>query len=243
MIKTCGIIIIGDEILSGKVRESNAFYMTQNCRDYGIDIQRILVISDCIDEIGIAVKDFSSRYDYVFTSGGIGPTHDDVTIAGISEAFDVKPVINELLKDIITQKMGDKTTPEALKMAEIPEGAILITDETLTFPLIQFKNIYIFPGVPDYMRMKFDVLKKTFDGPPFILKKVFVNQYESEFASILNQVVCRHKQIKIGSYPVINNDQYRVMLTLESIDINELNASLIDLKTSLTDKRIVKIIE
>ncbi|MBF0540113.1 MAG: competence/damage-inducible protein A [Nitrospirae bacterium] len=243
MIKTCGIIIIGDEILSGKVRESNAYYITQNCRNYGIDVKRILIISDIIDEIGAAVKDFSQRFDYVFTSGGIGPTHDDVTIAGISSAFNVKPVINELLKDVITQKMGDRTTPEALKMAEIPEGAILITDETLTFPLIQFKNIYIFPGVPDYMRMKFDVLKKTFSGPPFILKKVFVNQFESEFASILNEVVSRHKQIKIGSYPTINNEEYRVMLTLESIDINELNASLIDLKVSLTDRRIVKIIE
>lgn len=243
MIKTCGIIIIGDEILSGKVSESNAFYMSQKCRGHGIDVKRILVISDSIDEIAVDVKDFSERFDYVFTSGGIGPTHDDVTILGISSAFNVKPVINELLRDIITMKMGDKVTKEALKMAEIPEGATLITDATLTFPLIQFKNIYIFPGIPDYMRMKFDVLTKTFYGPPFLLKKVYVNQYESEFASILNEVVSRHKEIKIGSYPVLNNDQYRVMLTLESIDIDELNASFLDLVSSLTEKRIVKVVQ
>jgi len=243
MIKTCGIIIIGDEILSGKVLETNAQYMSAELRKYGIDLKRILVISDSIDEIGTEVKDYSERYDYVFTSGGIGPTHDDVTILGISTAFGVNIVTSALIKDVIIQKMGDKVTKEALKMAEIPEGAVLITDKTLVFPLIQFKNIFIFPGLPDYCRMKFDVLKRTFDGPPFILKKVYVNQYESEFASILNEVVSRHKHIKIGSYPILNNEEYRVMLTLESTNIDELNASLKDLIVSLTNTRIVKISE
>src|SRR4030042_6458305 len=112
MAKTAGIIIIGDEILSGKVQDGNAFFMAQELWSHGIQLCRISVISDIVDEIAEEVRKFSDRFDYVFTSGGIGPTHDDITIEGISKAFDVKLIFNDAIKKLIHKRYRKDLTPE-----------------------------------------------------------------------------------------------------------------------------------
>jgi molybdenum cofactor synthesis domain-containing protein len=241
MAKTAGIIIIGDEILSGKIQDLNSQFMVKELRLHGIDVRRISVIPDDVQEIANEVKEFSRRFDYVFTSGGIGPTHDDVTIEGIAKAFDVRLILNDSIKIFLHNKYGKNLTPEQLKIAEIPEGAELMTDDAIAFPIIIFNNIYILPGIPEYLEKKFFVIEKLFHEQPFLLKKVYIKEYEPEIAPYLNEIVKSHKKVKIGSYPVVGNKDYYVMVTLESLDKKRLDSALEDLIQKISKKKVIKI--
>lgn len=241
MAKTAGIIIIGDEILSGKVQDLNSQFMAKELRAHGIDVRRISVVPDDVDEIAREVKQFSEKFDYVFTSGGIGPTHDDVTIEGIAKAFNVGTVFNDSLKEALRNRCGENLTTEQLKMAEIPEGARLIDDEPLRFPLIIFKNIYILPGIPEYLEDKFFVIEKSFKEPPILLRKVYVKEYESEIAPLLNEIVKGYRDVKIGSYPVLGNKDYYVMVTLESSNEESLTSALQNLIQKLPKEKVSKV--
>ena len=239
MAKTAGIIIIGDEILSGKVQDGNAFFMAQELWSHGIQLSCISVISDIVDEIAEEVRKFSDRFDYVFTSGGIGPTHDDITIEGISKAFHVKPVIDDTLKGILEMRQGP-LSPAQLRMAEVPEGAELVNDDTLSFPLIKFRNVFIFPGIPQLLRKKFAAVEKMFHEPLIHLKKVYVNESEASIAPVLNEIVKRYQNVKIGSYPVMENKDYSVMITLESLDASSLSSAYTSLLKNIPKDKLFK---
>lgn len=237
--KTVGIIIVGDEILSGKIHDHNSFFMAKELWLHGIHVRRICIIPDAVDEIAQEVKSFSQMFDYVFTSGGIGPTHDDVTIEGISKAFNVKPVIHDTLREILEQR-HTTPTPEQLKMAEVPDGAELVNDGTLAFPLIKFKNIFIFPGIPEFLRKKFSVIVNLFHEPQILMKKVYVNENESTIASILNEILTDLNDVKIGSYPVVDNRDYQVMITFESLHEALLDSAVRMLLERLPQEKIVR---
>jgi molybdenum cofactor synthesis domain-containing protein len=237
--KTVGIIIIGDEILSGKIHDNNSFFMAKELWLHGIHVRRICIIPDDVNEIAQEVQYFSEMFDYVFTSGGIGPTHDDVTIEGISKAFNVKPVIHDTLRKILEQR-HNFPTPEQLKMAEVPEGAELVNDGTLSFPLIKFKNIFIFPGIPEFLKKKFSVIVSLFHEPPIRMKKIYVNENESTIASILNEILDHLTDVKIGSYPVVDNRDYQVMITFESLHEDHLDQAVRMLLERLPQEKIVR---
>jgi FAD synthetase len=237
--KTVGIIIVGDEILSGKIHDHNSFFMAKELWLHGIHVRRICIIPDAVDEIAREVKSFSEMFDYVFTSGGIGPTHDDVTIEGISKAFNVKPVIHDTLREILEQRHTNPT-PEQLKMAEVPDGAELVNDGTLAFPLIKFKNIFIFPGIPEFLRKKFSVIVNLFHEPQILMKKVYVNENESNVASILNEILTDLRDVKIGSYPVVDKRDYQVMITFESLNEALLDSAVLMLLEKLPKEKIVR---
>lgn len=239
MAKTAGIIIIGDEILSGKVQDGNAFFMAQELWSHGIQLRRISVIPDSVDEIAEEVRGFSNRFDYVFTSGGIGPTHDDMTIEGISKAFNVRTVIDPTIEKLLETKQG-ALSPAQLRMAEVPEGAELIQDDTLSFPLIKFRNVFIFPGIPQLLKKKFLAIEKMFHEPLIYLKKVYVTETESRIAPVLNAIVEMYQDVKIGSYPVLENEDYSVMITLESLDAARLSLAYRVLLNSIPKDKLFK---
>jgi FAD synthetase len=237
--KTAGIIIIGDEILSGKIQDNNAFFMAKELWSHGIQLCKISIIPDSIEEISEEVFSFSKKYDYVFTSGGIGPTHDDVTIEGISKAFNVKTVVNNTLKKHLEKKVGNPSV-EQLKMAEVPEGAELIEDESISFPIIKFKNIYILPGIPELLRKKFIAIEKIFNEPLIFLRKIYIKESESEIAPFLKKILSKFDNIKIGSYPVMNIEDYSVIVTIESRDKEKLDEAFKELLDALKPKTIYK---
>jgi FAD synthetase len=240
--KTAGIIIIGDEILSGKIQDGNSFFMARELWSGGIQVRRISVIPDSTDEIAEEVRNFSGLFDYVFTSGGIGPTHDDVTIEGISKAFGVRTVIDRTLRDFLEKKQPS-LSPEQLKMAEVPEGAELIITESLSFPLIKIRNVFVFPGIPQLLKKKFLAIEKMFREPVIRLKKVFLNESEDVIAPLLNATVRRFLHVKIGSYPVMDNADYSVMVTFESQDEVSLGAAFENFLDSLPARKIVRVEE
>lgn len=238
--KTAGIIIIGDEILTGKVQDSNSFFLTKELWSLGVTVCRISVIPDDTAVIAGEVGAFSKQYDYVFTSGGIGPTHDDITIEGISRAFGVKTVISEALRKVLEQRHAN-LTPEQLKMAEVPEGAELIADGELKFPLIKFGNVFIFPGIPQLLIKKFRAIEKRFSGPRIFLRRVYFRESESVLACYLNEIVAGGKGVKIGSYPATGDEDYSVMVTLESTDENRLDSAARELLAMVPKEKIVRV--
>lgn len=242
MVPTAGIVIIGDEILSGMVQDSNSFFMAGELRRVGIDTRHISVVGDDVDEIAREVKEISGRYAYVFTSGGIGPTHDDVTIPGIAKAFRVSLVIHDTLRDFLVKHFGLYLSPEQLRMAEVPEGAEVIQDNAIGLPLILFRNIYILPGIPEYLREKFHVITRLiFSGAPPVMKKVYLTEYESRIAPLLNEIVREFQNVKIGSYPAVHRKDYRVMVTMESRDEECLRSAVQSLLCGLSPDKIVRI--
>src|SRR6266571_5114701 len=143
MPKTAGIILIGNEILSGKIADANAAYLCRELRRLGVDVRRLTVIPDKVDAIAQEVAASSRAYDLVFTSGGVGLTHDDVTIEGVARAMAVKVVRHERLVAILEGYYGDRLNDAHLKMAETPDGAELVGGAPLRFPTVVMKNVYI----------------------------------------------------------------------------------------------------
>ena len=214
--KTAAIIIIGNEILSGKVCDTNSFFLASELRSLGVNVMRITVIPDDIQIIGAEALSCSSLFDLVFTSGGVGPTHDDVTMAGIAKGFDVPLVTARSLEERFRRRYGDGMNEAILKMAKVPEGTEIIELGNGRFPLASFRNIFILPGIPEYLTEKFHLIKNRFRSGAFYLKRLFLNAEEPDIAQTLNQVVADNPEVSFGSYPILGNDHYKIIITAES---------------------------
>ncbi len=152
---TAALLVIGNEILSGKVRDTNSTFLAVELRKLGVDLERIVTIPDVIDTIARETRILSEAYDYVFTSGGIGPTHDDLTMDGIALAFERKVVLNQSMIDRM-QRYSDKPVNDAMrKMAMIPDGSEVLDVGGLWFPVVVVENVHIFPGIPELFEKKF----------------------------------------------------------------------------------------
>jgi molybdenum cofactor synthesis domain-containing protein len=238
---TAGILVIGNEILSGKVVDTNSPYLCEKLRGLGVDVERIVTIPDEIETIASEVKALSAHYDYVFTSGGIGPTHDDLTIEGVAAAFGRRVEIDEKLEGVLRSVLGDDLNESQLKMAKVPAGATLINSDDKWFPLVVVDNVYIFPGIPEALRRKFESASDHFSGIPYVLKRVYVKRYESDIAETLNALLEAFPDLVLGSYPKIREPSYRVLLTLESRDEDYVQRALDRLLADLTESAIHKV--
>jgi FAD synthetase len=216
--KTAGIVIIGDEILSGKFVEENARFLIGALAELGVTLGRVAIIPDDLDDIADTVQAFSRRFDVVITSGGVGPTHDDVTMAGIARGFGARVVTHPRLMDMLRDHWGDAMPPANVRLAEIPEGAELIYGPHSPWPVVCYGNVYILPGVPRLFRKKFLDIQERFRCPPTLVARIFVNADEGELAPFLETTLARFAGIKVGSYPRFDEVGFRVILTLETKD-------------------------
>jgi molybdopterin-biosynthesis enzyme MoeA-like protein len=188
-------------------------------RQLGVALNRVTVIPDELDVIAETVRDFHSTFDLVFTSGGVGPTHDDITIEGVARALGRRVIVHPVLESKIREYLNGRPANAAhLKMAEAPEGAELLMDDRLRFPTIKLENIYILPGIPEILQQKFLALKERFVVDPYYLKVIYTNEIESTIAVHLNETLREYPELLLGSYPKIGDAEYRVKVTLESKD-------------------------
>ncbi len=241
MSKTAGILIIGSEVLSGKVTDENSPFLVRELRALGVDVQRILTIPDDVQVIVEEVKALSERYDLVFTTGGIGPTPDDMTIGAIARAFGRPVVRDPFLENILRSHYGAEITASQLRMAEIPEGGRLVGRGSTSFPVIVFRNIYIFPGIPEAVRRKFEWIREEFRDVPYTLRKIFLRCDEGEIADDLQAALDRYPGLLLGSYPILHNPEYSVMLTLESKDPPFVERALQWLLSRLPTRSVVRV--
>lgn len=237
---TAGIIVIGNEILSGKVTDENSPFMARGLREAGVELRRIATIPDEVDLIAEAIRSFRESYDIVFTSGGVGPTHDDVTMEGIASGLGRRVIVHPELEQGIRAYIKGEVNDAQLKMAEVPEGAVLLHDDDLGFPTVLVENIYILPGIPEIMRKKFAALRSRFEATPYYLKVIYTSLSESAIADSLNQTMSEFPELLLGSYPKISNPEYRVKLTIESKDERYAQQAFDRLRSLLTDEAIVR---
>ena len=222
---TAAILLVGEELLSGKVADTNAAYLIGRLRELGVQLRHIAVVGDEPDAIAREVTALARRFDHVFTSGGIGPTHDDVTMESIAHAFGVGLDRNPLLVEVLTQHFGERLTDDHLRMSEAPAGAEMITGGTMRWPVIRFQNIYILPGVPQIFRDKFDAIAERFRARPFALRSVYLNTDEGNIAAVLRGLESTF-EVRIGSYPRWDAHDYRVRVTFEAYDAVSVNAAV-----------------
>lgn len=226
MATTAGILIIGNEILSGKIQDTNSPYLCRELRALGVEVKRISVIPDDVEIIAAEAAIFSAAYGIVITTGGVGPTHDDVTVEGIAKGLGRGVISHPELEGLLKQLYAGRLNSARLRLAKVPEGAELFGQPDLGFPVVVLQNIYIFPGVPEILQQKFDGIKERFRETPFFLKKVFVTTGESSIAEHLDALMREYPALLLGSYPTLHNPDYRVTLTLESKDPAYLDSAL-----------------
>lgn len=218
-----GIIIIGDEILKGHTKDTNASFLLSKLWTNGVYVEKVSFLPDNIDQIAKEVRKFSSRYSFVITAGGVGPTHDDVTYKGISKAFDEPLVVNKQIKNMLEIFSGTNELSQSfLKMATIPKTSKVIfgidplTNREVNFPLLCVRNVYIFPGVPEYLQKSFLANKHLFSGKStFLLTKIYLSANEDIIASCIEKLSEKFTDVHVGSYPMLN-DVYKVKVTLEA---------------------------
>ena len=216
--RTAGIIVIGNEILSSKTRDENSPYLAHELRELGVDVRKISVIPDELILISEEVRLFSNSYDYVFTTGGVGPTHDDLTMDGIAAGFGRQMHRHPELESTLRQYYSKDLIDGNLRMADVPDGARLVGGKGMWFPVIALENVYIFPGVPEILRRKFERIKEMFREAPFHLQEIYLRADEGQIAEILHRVLRDFPDLLLGSYPYFDNPVYSIKLTLESKD-------------------------
>lgn len=240
-IHTAGLIVVGNEILSGKIVDTNGPYLARELRALGVELRRILTIPDEVDEIAAAVRTFHTAYDVVFTSGGIGPTHDDVTVEGVAAGLDRPVVRHPAIEARLREFYQDKVNEARLKMADVPEGAELIVDRALGFPTIVVDDVYVLPGIPSLFEQKFQSLRERFAGDPYHLRVVYTREGEGSIAEHLGATLAAFPELLLGSYPRLGDPDYAVRLTLESKDAAYVEEALRHLLGLLPEAWVVRV--
>lgn len=219
-------IIIGDEILTGKVAETNAPLLIELCRDAGAILERLVVIGDDPADIADEVARCAARSDLVVTSGGVGPTHDDRTVEGVARAFGVGIERSEDVAAMIRAFWGERFTDGALRMADMPTGSRLVYGSDGMLPLVACHNVFLLPGIPRLFRGKLASLRALLTGVRPLIHQLWLRSDESRVAPLLSAVDDEFPGVKIGSYPRFGDSDRRVWVTLEGRDRDELDRAL-----------------
>ena len=231
---TACLLIIGDEILSGRTQDRNLATISKWLNAVGIRLAEARVVPDTMDAIGRAVNETRIAHDYVFTTGGIGPTHDDITIEAVAAALGVPVVINARAEAILRGYYGERLTDARLRMARVPEGAELIENARTGAPGVRVGNVFLMAGVPSIMQSMLDALEGTLEGGvPMISANVGAWTAESAVADTLRAIEADHCGVAVGSYPFWREGRTGANFVLRSVDADRLAAAASDLRERL----------
>lgn len=204
MSKTAAVIIVGNEVLSGRTREKNAWWLSTQLTPRGIYVRRVFTIPDERETITEYVRDCRKRWDYVIVCGGIGPTPDDVTRPAIADACGVECVPHPDAVAILQEYYGDRCTPRRLVMSELPEGAKLLPNPRTGAPGFYMENVFVLPGIPELVEAMFPGVCAHMEESPYTEQEFDVALGESEFADIMEDACERFPTVEIGSYPRVS---------------------------------------
>ncbi len=225
-IYTAALVVIGDEILSGRTQDANIAYLAKWLGIQGIRLREVRVVADDAGAIGAAVNALRTAHDYLFTTGGIGPTHDDITVDAIAAALGVEVVFHPEAVAILTAHYGDRITDARLRMARVPAGAELIANPRTQAPGIRVGNIFIMAGVPAITRSMLETLDGHLPGGrPVLTRTIAAWTVESRVATLLAAVEKAHDGVQIGSYPFWREGRTGANFVLRSVDRSTLDCT------------------
>jgi molybdopterin-biosynthesis enzyme MoeA-like protein len=184
------------------------------------------MILDDLDGIASEVRALASTHDVVFTSGGVGPTHDDLTIEGVARAFGVGMVMAPEIERLIRRHYAERLTDGHLLMARIPEGARLVASAAVPWPTVVMRNVWVLPGVPEVFQMKIPHVRCELEGgAPFCSLAVYTRMDEGDLKPLLDRVVAAHASVDVGSYPKWHDPEYKTKLTFDGLDAAAVRAA------------------
>ena len=234
---TAAMLVIGDEILSGRTRDANMHYLAGQLTEAGIDLKEVRIVSDDRHAIIAAVQALSVGYDTVFTSGGIGPTHDDITADCIAAAFDTAIGIRDDARALLAAhyaKTGSELNAARLRMARIPDGAALIENPVSVAPGFTLKIVHVMAGVPSvFQAMVATILPTLTGGAPLISKTLRIDRGEGDIAGPLGDLAASYPDLSIGSYPFQKDGKFGANIVIRGTDGGQVETALAALETQI----------
>lgn len=227
---TAAMLVIGDEILSGRTRDSNMHHLANELTKHGIDLKEARMVSDEAAAITDAVRALSAAHDHVFTSGGIGPTHDDITADCIAAAFDTPIDVRDDARAILQahyDRSGQELNDARLRMARIPDGAVLIDNPISSAPGFTLENVHVMAGVPTiFQTMVASVLPTLTGGAPLLSQSLRVERGEGDIAAPLTALAEAYPDLSFGSYPFSHNGIYGTNIVVRGQDGAQLDQAM-----------------
>ncbi|MEQ3708786.1 competence/damage-inducible protein A [Tateyamaria sp.] len=232
---TAAMLVIGDEILSGRTRDANMHHLAGELTNVGIDLKEVRIVSDDRPAIISAVQALSAAHDTVFTSGGIGPTHDDITADCIAAAFDTPIDVRDDARAVLAAhyaKTGSELNAARLRMARIPDGATLIDNPVSVAPGFTIENVHVMAGVPSvFQAMVATVLPTLTGGAPLISKTLRIDRGEGDIAGPLGVLADAYPDLSIGSYPFQKDGKFGANIVIRGTESTLVDAALAELET------------
>jgi molybdenum cofactor synthesis domain-containing protein len=241
---TASLVVVGSEVLSAKVPDENGPWLARRLRQLGVELRAVATVADRVDEIVEAVDRERRRVGWLFTSGGVGPTHDDLTLAAVARALG-RPLLRhpglvEALDALHRRHHADEPLPPAaLRMADVPAGTELVGDQG--YPTLVCANVVMLPGVPRFFRYQFDRMATLLGGAPFRLAVVFLAVGEERIAASLDAVARAHPLVEVGSYPQFDGGDHLLRLTVEARDLSAVQAGLAALLAAMPSGAVLRV--
>ncbi len=233
-------VVVGSELLSGKIADTNTPYLARALHRAGLRLGKVTVVPDEASSVEAALRDALGLADHVFTSGGIGPTHDDITVACVARVLGRPIVRHPEMERRLRQAIGDRITEVHLRMADLPEGTRLVGAKALSFPALQVGPVYLLPGIPEIFREKVDQILTELRGAPFHGAEVDLRMGEGSLAPHLEAIVAAYPRVAVGSYPRVGDpDGVRVRVTFEGDDADAVHAARDALIARLDPSRVI----
>lgn len=242
---TAAVLLIGNELLSGKVQDANLVVLARDLRALGVRLTRVVMVEDVREVIRDEVRALSSAHDWVVTSGGVGPTHDDVTLAAVADAFSVGLERREEIAGLLRGFYGERCTEGHLGMADLPVGTELLSEadgpegergdtidvggRKLPWPAFLVRNVFCLPGIPQIFQMKLGAIRahlRKLGAAAFVSRAVLTDMDEGHLKPLLDAVVARFPAVEVGSYPAWIGAPYRTKLTFDGRDAAAVDAAL-----------------
>jgi len=243
MALTAAGLIIGNEVLTAKVRDRNGALLIERMRAVGISLTGLWMVPDDVDAIVEALVLARRRAKVIVTSGGIGPTHDDVTVRAVAMALNREvTLVPEIVQSLERAFEGRPVPPEALRLAEAPAGSRQLHSPTIKYPVLACDDVFLLPGVPELFAAQLDVVLAGLEGQPVVTRQIFLDAHEHEIAPVLDAAALAEPEVEIGSYPTFNAaDGYRVKVTVEHPERGRVDAMIERLVKHLPPASVLRV--
>lgn len=236
-----GLIIIGNEILAGRFPDANTSFLAEQLLRHGVRVGEVAILPDVTSTVAAKINEYRNRFDLVITTGGIGPTHDDITLDAVSLALGRPMVSHPKLLDIARSKIGD-LNEATLKLTRVPEGTELLSGGRFVWPPLKVADVVVLPGVPALIRAQFPALVQLLPDDHYFAREVRCMAREIDLAKAAEEIDLQFDEVDVGSYPIIGQGEHHVLLRFTGTVLEEVEEALAAFLQRLPDQIVVDVV-